>query len=144
MKMSSRFLVIVWLFVVLILTSSYSANLTSTKTISRIQLNHQAVFASTTLNNMKLGSINAVEAYAQGLRDGTLSHIINEIPYLSLLLGYYPDAFVMTDRESSTNGFGFVRASPQKFYYLHIGLLITFTNLCLMFSDVPKRFRFGY
>ena len=93
---------------------------------------------------MKLGSINAVEAYAQGLRDGTLSHIINEIPYLSLLLGYYPDAFVMTDRESSTNGFGFVRASPQKFYYLHIGLLITFTNLCLMFSDVPKRFRFGY
>ncbi|KAL0691788.1 hypothetical protein Bca4012_091467 [Brassica carinata] len=70
------------------------ANLTSTKTISRIQLNHQAVFASTTLNNMKLGSINAVEAYAQGLRDGTLSHIINEIPYLSLLLGYYPDAFM--------------------------------------------------
>ncbi|KAF8053267.1 hypothetical protein N665_1437s0003 [Sinapis alba] len=107
-KMSSRFLVIVWLFVVLILTSSYSANLTSTKTISRIQLNHQAVFASTTLNNMKLGSINAVEAYAQGLRDGTLSHIINEIPYLNLLLGYYPDAFVMTDRETSTNGFGFM------------------------------------
>ncbi|CAG7890800.1 hypothetical protein BRARA_A03780 [Brassica rapa] len=107
-KMSSRFLVIVWLFVVLILTSSYSANLTSTKTISRIQLNHQAVFASTTLNNMKLGSINAVEAYAQGLRDGTLSHIINELPYLNLLLGYYPDAFVMTDRESSTNGFGFM------------------------------------
>ncbi|XP_056851842.1 glutamate receptor 1.1-like isoform X2 [Raphanus sativus] len=107
-KMSSRFLVIVWLFVVLILTSSYSANLTSTKTISRIQLNHQAVFTSTTLNNMKLGSINAVEAYAQGLRDGTLSHVINEIPYLNLLLGYYPDAFVMTDRETSTNGFGFM------------------------------------
>lgn len=80
---------------------------------------------------MKLGSINAVEAYAQGLRDGTLSHVINEIPYLNLLLGYYPDAFVMTDRETSTNGFGFVRTSPQKFYYLHIGLLITFINLCL-------------
>ncbi|CAH2055138.1 unnamed protein product [Thlaspi arvense] len=106
-KMSSRFLVIVWVFVVLILTSSYSANLTSTKTISRIQLDHQAVFASTTLS-MKLGSINAVEAYAQGLRDGTLSHVINEIPYLSLLLGYYPDVFVMTDRETSTNGFGFM------------------------------------
>ncbi|CAH8305889.1 unnamed protein product [Eruca vesicaria subsp. sativa] len=107
-KMSSRFLVIVWLFVVLILTSSYSANLTSTKTISRIQLNHQAVFASTTLQNMRLGSIDEVETYAQALRDGTLSHIINEIPYLSLLLGYYPDAFVMTDRETSTNGFGFM------------------------------------
>ncbi|KAL0719961.1 hypothetical protein Bca4012_069285 [Brassica carinata] len=35
-----------------------------------------------------------IEAYAQGLRDGTLSHIINEIPYLNLLLGYYPDAFM--------------------------------------------------
>lgn len=62
------------------------------------------------LNSMKLGSINAVEAYAQGLRDGTLSHVINEIPYLSLLLGYYPDVFVMTDRETNTNGFGFVCA----------------------------------
>ncbi|XP_024014845.1 glutamate receptor 1.1 isoform X2 [Eutrema salsugineum] len=107
-KMSSRFLVIVWVFVVLILTSSYSANLTSTKTISSIQLNRHAVFASTTIKSMKLGSINAVEAYAQGLRDGTLSHVINEIPYLNLLLGYYPDVFVMTDRETNTNGFGFM------------------------------------
>ncbi|KFK37846.1 hypothetical protein AALP_AA3G036500 [Arabis alpina] len=106
-KMSSRFLVIVWIFVVLILTSSYSANLTSTKTISRIQLNHQSVLVFPT-KSMKLGSINAVEAYNQGLRDGTLSHVINEIPYLNLLVGYYPDVFVMTDRETNTNGFGFM------------------------------------
>ncbi|CAN8269692.1 unnamed protein product [Cochlearia groenlandica] len=107
-KMSSKFLVTVWVFVVLILTSSYSANLTSTKTISRIQLNHEAVFTSTTLNSMKLGSISAVEAYAEGLRDGTLTHVINEIPYLNLLVGYYPDVFAMTDRETNTNGFGFM------------------------------------
>lgn len=107
--MSSRFLVIVWVFVVLILTSSYSANLTSTKTISRMQLNHQMVFGgSTTSMTAKLGSINAVEAYAQLLRDGTLSHVINEIPYLSILIGNYPHDFVMTDRVTNTNGFGFV------------------------------------
>jgi ionotropic glutamate receptor len=108
-KMSSRFLVIVWVFVVLILTSSYSANLTSTKTISRMQLNHQMVFGgSTTSMTAKLGSINAVEAYAQLLRDGTLNHVINEIPYLSILIGNYPNDFVMTDRVTNTNGFGFM------------------------------------
>lgn len=138
--MSSKFLVIVWVFVVLILTSSYSANLTSTKTISRMQLNPQAVFVgSSTLNSMKLGSINAVEAYAQALRDGTLSHVINEIPYLSILIGNYPNDFVMTDRATNTNGFGFVCAFLLKLLLTSPLLL---TNLCFI-SDVPERFRFG-
>ncbi|KAF2537399.1 hypothetical protein F2Q70_00006734 [Brassica cretica] len=105
-KMSSRFLVIVWMFVVLILTASYSANLTSTKTISRIQLDNPLSFGP---SMMKISnSINAIEAYAQVLRDGTLSHVVDEIPYLNILLGQYPDVFAMTDREAITNGFGFM------------------------------------
>lgn len=143
--MSSKFLVIVWVFVVLILTSSYSANLTSTKTISRMQLNHQAVFGgSETLNSMKLGSINAVEAYAQVLRDGTLSHVINEIPYLSILIGNYPNEFVMTDRETNTNGFGFV-CVPLLKLLLFSPLFVTCSLLLIYvyISDVPERFRFG-
>ena len=108
-KMSSRFLVIVWMFVVLILTASYSANLTSTKTISRIQLDNQLSFGPSIL--MKISnSINAIEAYAKVLRDGTLTHVVGEIPYLNILLGQYPDVFAMTDREAITNGFGFVCA----------------------------------
>jgi len=133
--MSSRFLVIVWVFVVLILTSSYSANLTSTKTISRMQLNHQMVFGgSTTSMTAKLGSINAVEAYAQLLRDGTLNHVINEIPYLSILIGNYPNDFVMTDRVTNTNGFGFVCTlllKPLIFSPLFGYLFLLRTNLCL-------------
>ncbi|KAJ4882390.1 Glutamate receptor 1.1 [Raphanus sativus] len=105
-KMSSRFLVVVWMFVVLILTASYSANLTSTKTISRIQLDNQLSFGP---SNMKISnSINAIEAYAQLLRDGTVNHVVDEIPYLNILLGQYPDVFAMTDREAVTNGFGFM------------------------------------
>ncbi|KAL1211573.1 Glutamate receptor 1.1 [Cardamine amara subsp. amara] len=108
-KMSSRFLVIVWVFVVLILTSSYSANLTSTKTISRMQLNPQAVFGgSSGLKSMNIGASNVIEAYAEVLRNGTLSHVINEIPYLSILIGNYPNEFIMTDRMTNTNGFGFM------------------------------------
>lgn len=112
-KMSSRFLVVVWMFVVLILTASYSANLTSTKTISRIQLDNQLSFGP---SNMKISnSINAIEAYAQLLRDGTVNHVVDEIPYLNILLGQYPDVFAMTDREAVTNGFGFVCASSQNY-----------------------------
>ncbi|KAL0736647.1 hypothetical protein Bca4012_012857 [Brassica carinata] len=105
-KMSSRFLVIVWMFVVLILTASYSANLTSTKTISRIQLDNPLSFGPSAL--MISNSINAIEAYARVLRDGTVSHVVDEIPYLNILLGQYPDVFAMTDREAVTNGFGFM------------------------------------
>ncbi|CAN7069760.1 unnamed protein product [Brassica rapa subsp. trilocularis] len=105
-KMSSRFLVIVWMFVVLILTASYSANLTSTKTISRIQLDNPLSFGP---SMMKISnSVNAIEVYAQVLRDGTLSHVVDEIPYLNILLGQYPAVFAMTDREAITNGFGFM------------------------------------
>ena len=96
------------MFVVLILTASYSANLTSTKTISRIQLDNPLSFGP---SMMKISnSVNAIEAYAQVLRDGTLSHVVDEIPYLNILLGQYPDVFAMTDREAITNGFGFVCA----------------------------------
>ena len=92
----------------LILTASYSANLTSTKTISRIQLDNPLSFGP---SMMKISnSVNAIEVYAQVLRDGTLSHVVDEIPYLNILLGQYPAVFAMTDREAITNGFGFVCA----------------------------------
>lgn len=107
-RFSSRFLVIIWVFVVLILTSSYNANLTSTTTISRIQLDPHAGFGPPIIKNVKHKSIYAVEAYAQSLRDGTLSYVVEEIPYLNILLVQYPDIFAMVARDATTNGFGFM------------------------------------
>lgn len=110
-KMSSRFLVIVWVFVVLILTASYSANLTSTKTVSRFQLDglltNYASLRSTTTR------LITSEDYAQALLNGTISFVVDEIPYLSVFVGHYPGVFNMIDTASNSNGFGFVCASPN-------------------------------
>lgn len=112
-KMSSKFVVIVWVFVVLILTSSYSANLTSTKTISRIQfselLRNPSQYRMLSTNSTP----NTFDDYVQALRKGTISHFVSEIPYLNVFLGHYPGVFEMLGRDSTSNGFGFVCASPQ-------------------------------
>ncbi|KAH0873641.1 hypothetical protein HID58_071003 [Brassica napus] len=119
-KMSSRFLVIVWVFVVLILTASYSANLTSTKTVSRFQLDglltNYASLRSTTTR------LITSEDYAQALLNGTISFVVDEIPYLSVFVGHYPGVFNMIDTASNSNGFGFVCASPNLMFQRGSGL----------------------
>ena len=125
----------------LILTSSYNANLTSTTTISRIQLDPHAGFGPPIIKNVKHKSIYAVEAYAQSLRDGTLSYVVEEIPYLNILLVQYPDIFAMVARDATTNGFGFVCDSCQNSSFL--SLLFYSLLIYLSILDVPERFSFG-
>ncbi|KFK23755.1 hypothetical protein AALP_AAs74096U000400 [Arabis alpina] len=105
-KMSSRFLVIVWVFVVVILTASYGANLTTTITVSRIQLN-ELIIGPARLRAARTRMLNTHEDYAQALRNGTIGYIVDEIPYLSVL-GIYPGVFNLIARNSVTNGFGFM------------------------------------
>ncbi|CAH2047870.1 unnamed protein product [Thlaspi arvense] len=106
-KMSSRFLIIVWTFVVLILTSKYIANLTSTKTISGIQLS--PMFTSpAAIGVYRTNILHNFEDIAQALRNGTISYVVAEVPYLSVLVGKYPGVFNMVARESTSNGFGFM------------------------------------
>lgn len=114
--MSSRFLVIVWVFVVLILTSSYSANLTSTKTISRIQISQ--LVSPEKVEVYRRNILYNFEDNAQALRNGTISYVAAETPYLLVLLGQYPGVFNMLVKESGGNGFGFVCASLQNSKFL--------------------------
>ncbi|VVB09497.1 unnamed protein product [Arabis nemorensis] len=107
-KMSSRFLVIVWVFVVLILTASYSANLTTTKTVSRIQLNELAITNPAEFRAVRTRFLNTYEDYVQALRNGTINYVVDEIPYLKVFLENYPGLFDLIDRKSVTNGFGFM------------------------------------
>ncbi|KAG7588966.1 Ionotropic glutamate receptor [Arabidopsis suecica] len=107
-KMSSKFVVIVWVFVVLILTSSYSANLTSTKTISRIQYSELLRNPSQYRMLRTNSTLNTFDDYVQALRDGTISYLISEIPYLNVFLGHYPGVFEMLGRDTTSNGFGFM------------------------------------
>ncbi|KAL0866569.1 hypothetical protein Bca101_045687 [Brassica carinata] len=74
----------------------------------RRQLDPHAGFGPPIIKNVKHKSIYAVEAYAQALRDGTLSYVVEEIPYLNILLVQNPDIFAMVARDATTNGFGFM------------------------------------
>ncbi|KAK1567786.1 hypothetical protein Q3G72_016622 [Acer saccharum] len=125
----SKFVVIIWVFVVLILTSSYRATLTSMLTIQQIQLGsndyvgfHSFVIATSniTFDNSRLKEFNSPEEYADALSKGSekggVSAILDEIPYVKIFLAHYPAHYTMVVpiNPPSTNGFGFAfpKGSP--------------------------------
>ncbi|KAJ9565145.1 hypothetical protein OSB04_001111 [Centaurea solstitialis] len=125
----SRFVVIVWLFVVLVLTSSYTATLSSLLTIQQIQLaskrnligyahSFQLGDVRSFTPGTRLESYITLEAYAndlsRGSKKGGVDAIIDEIPYIKAFLAEYRSGYSMTISEATTNGFGFAfaRGSP--------------------------------
>ncbi|TVU28854.1 hypothetical protein EJB05_20389, partial [Eragrostis curvula] len=136
----SRFVVIIWVFVVLILTSSYTASLTSMLTVQKLQptvtdireLQRRGVvigyqdgsFIKDTLkkwgfqeSNMR--NYSTAEQYAEALTkgpaNGGVAAVFDEIPYLKLFLSQYCDGYTMAGPIYKTDGFGFVfpRGSPM-------------------------------
>ncbi|XP_023642372.1 glutamate receptor 1.2 isoform X2 [Capsella rubella] len=118
----SRFVVTVWVFVVLILVTSYTATLTSMMTVQQIRFNSNedyvghlsgshianAALTNSSLRAMKLLGLNTSEDYAQALLNKTVTYIVSELPYLKVVLGEYPGHFLMVKTQSTTNGFGFM------------------------------------
>lgn len=128
----SRFVVIIWLFVVLILTSSYTASLTSMLTVQRLQ--STATSVQDLLRNgdyvgYQKGSIveywleemgfhkenllgySTMEEYAdalwRGSDNGVVSAIFDEIPYLKVFLSKYCEGYTMVGPTYRLGGFGF-------------------------------------
>ncbi|KAJ0053036.1 hypothetical protein Pint_03107 [Pistacia integerrima] len=128
----SRFVVIVWVFVVLILTSSYTATLTSMITVQQIQLNSKenyigyqtdssitrGVISNLNFTNSNLRPFCSPEEYAnalsRGSKKGGVSAIIDEIPYIKIFLAKYSADYAMIGSTSTTNGFAFAfrKGSP--------------------------------
>ncbi|KAL3744058.1 hypothetical protein ACJRO7_013328 [Eucalyptus globulus] len=122
----SKVVVIVWLFVVLILTSSYTANLSSILTVHQLQSMPKGESIVLPFNSpadqkflidlpfKKHSSypLRKVEDYANALRDesrkGGISAIIDEIPYVKLFLSKYSDQYTTVETSLyGTEGFGF-------------------------------------
>ncbi|XP_068328633.1 glutamate receptor 1.2-like [Pyrus communis] len=116
----AKFVVIIWVFVVLILTSSYTATLASMMTVKQIQLNsgnyigYQS-FTKVIENSSRFKSIRVygtIEEYAdalsRGSKHGGVSAIVDEVPYIKAFLAKYSADYSMIKTESITNGFGFV------------------------------------
>ncbi|KAF3796308.1 Glutamate receptor 2-7 [Nymphaea thermarum] len=135
----ARFVVIVWVFVVLILTSSYTASLTSILTFQQLRPTVTSIqslvrngdyigylegsFVPSLLERMnvdksKLREYSTAEQYKEGLTRGSggggVSAIVDEIPYIKLFLAKYCTGFSMVGPTYKTGGFGFVfpKGSP--------------------------------
>ncbi|XP_077231201.1 glutamate receptor 2.9-like [Tasmannia lanceolata] len=125
----SRVVIVVWLFVVLILTSSYTASLTSMLTVQRLQPTVDDI-ESLRRNNAMVGcagglvqkyledvlqfssknikKISSADDYPEELRSGKIAAAFLEIPYLKVFLAKYCKGFTMTGPTYSLGGFGFV------------------------------------
>ncbi|KAH0750941.1 hypothetical protein KY290_030173 [Solanum tuberosum] len=131
----TRFVLIVWVFVVLVLTSSYTASLSSMLTVQQLQpandlINnggyvgyHKGSFVKYFLMRMqfdssKLRSYSTLEEYndalSRGSKNGGVSAIIDELPYLTLFLNKYCRKYIMVGQTYKSDGFGFAlpEASP--------------------------------
>ncbi|KAL0370949.1 UNVERIFIED_CONTAM: Glutamate receptor 1.4 [Sesamum angustifolium] len=129
---ASRFVVSVWLFVVLILTSSYIANLSSLLTVAQIKSAKEGYIGYTThslvrgfvvknnlnFNDSRLKPFQSQREYDEALRKGSkkggVDAIIEEIPYIKILIENYPTQYTMIEFSWSTGGFGFAftKGSP--------------------------------
>ncbi|CAH8362104.1 unnamed protein product [Eruca vesicaria subsp. sativa] len=118
----SRFVVTVWVFAVVILTTSYTATLTSMMTMQQIRFNSNknhvghllgsriamAAFATPSIQIMCKKGVNSSEEYAKLLLNKTATFVVDELPYLRVILGENPGKFFMVKTQSTTNGFGFM------------------------------------
>ncbi|KAJ0030053.1 hypothetical protein Pint_12579 [Pistacia integerrima] len=128
----ARFVVIVWCFVVLILTQSYTASLTSLLTVQRLQPTvsdvtelikrgenvgfKQGSFVLGILKelgfkekNLRVyGSVEECDAlFKNGTANGGIAAAFDEVPYINLFLGKYCSKYTMVEPTFNTDGFGF-------------------------------------
>ncbi|XP_064938921.1 glutamate receptor 2.1-like [Musa acuminata AAA Group] len=135
----SRIVVIIWVFVVLILTSSYTASLTSMLTVQQLQptvtdlheLQNNGEYVGYPVNSFVKGllmqlnfdekrmrgysySNEYVEALKKGSHSGGVAAIVHEIPYIKQFLSKYCKGYTMVGPIYKTAGFGFVfpKGSP--------------------------------
>ncbi|RLM87521.1 glutamate receptor 2.8-like [Panicum miliaceum] len=131
----SRFVVVVWVFVVLILQSSYTASLTSMLTVPQLEpaigdyaslwrgadkvgiMNNSYTRASMTKSGFpqsRLEPYSASHSFHEALLNGTIGAIVDETPYLRIFLRAYCDNFTKTAQTNKTGGFGFAfpKGSP--------------------------------
>nr|XP_029118700.1 glutamate receptor 2.2 [Elaeis guineensis] len=129
----SRLVIIIWVFVVLVLTSSYTANLASMLTVQQLQpavtdvyelLKNgdyvgysrgsfiEDVLKQLNFDKSKIRAYDSPEEYAQALlkgsKNGGVAAIVDEIPYITEFLAKHCPDYTMVGPIIKTAGFGFV------------------------------------
>lgn len=107
----------------LIISSSYTATLSSLLTLERIKfakgdylgyryISEGVVFNNTNFVDVRLRRYHSPEDYREALSRGSdkggVGGIIDEIPYLKCFLAKYPSEYALVGTAPTTNGFAFV------------------------------------
>ncbi|GLT29238.1 hypothetical protein SLA2020_041170 [Shorea laevis] len=130
-----RVVLIIWLFVVLIINSSYTASLTSFLTVQQLSSPISGIDTLITSNERigfqvgsfaenymieelnipksRLIALGSPEAYAVALENGTVAAVVDERPYIDLFLSDHCE-FSVRGQEFTKSGWGFAfpRDSP--------------------------------
>ena len=129
----ARFVVIIWCFVVLILTQSYTASLTSLLTVEKLQptvtdinellkKGEKVGFPHDSFVKGILKGLNFAESqlisyrspeelhdlFVKGSANDGIAAALDEIPYLKLFLAKYCGKYTTVEPTFKTDGFGFV------------------------------------
>ncbi|CAO2814379.1 unnamed protein product [Amaranthus hypochondriacus] len=135
-----RFVLLIWLFVVLIINSSYTASLTSILTVQQLSSRIEGIDSLTSGNDpigiqdgsfardylvrelniaeSRIKNLKDQEAYADALqrgpKNGGVAAIVDELPYVQVLLSYSNCNVQIVGQEFTKSGWGFAfqRDSP--------------------------------
>ncbi|KAF7120333.1 hypothetical protein RHSIM_Rhsim13G0183800 [Rhododendron simsii] len=117
----ARIVVVVWLFLALVLTQSYTANLASMLTVSRLrpklwspetvgvdENTFMPNYARRTLNYTKVIPIEGEDEYLKQFKNGNISAAFLENPYAKAFVNKNCRDFTLIPTRYSFGGFGFV------------------------------------
>ncbi|XP_062193183.1 glutamate receptor 2.8-like [Phragmites australis] len=133
----SRLVVIVWVFVLLVITSSYTANLSSILTVQQLQPTvtdvhellrkgeyvgyHKGSYVRDLLEALGFDRRNIrayetsddfIDALSKGSKNGGISAVIHEVPYIKIFLADHCKGYTMVGPIYKSEGFGF--AFPKR------------------------------
>jgi ionotropic glutamate receptor len=129
----SRLVVIVWVFVLLVITSSYTANLSSILTVQQLQPTvtdvhellrkgeyvgyHNGSYVVDLLEELGFDRRNIrayntpddfADALSRGSKNGGIAALIHEVPYIKIFLAENCKGYTMVGPIYKSEGFGFV------------------------------------
>ena len=138
----SKIVLIIWMYVVLVLQSSYTASLTSMLTVKHLRPTakdfHELIYRGENVGYLqssftrqllldqnftvdKLKPFRSpqeyLEALSKGTKNGGVGAIIDEIPYLKLFLKDYCQNYTMAGNPYKAGGFAFVSPFPIIFIF---------------------------
>lgn len=132
----TRLVVILWLFVVLIITQSYTASLASLLTVQELKpsvndinlllkngenIGYQGgsfvyeILKSLKFDDSQLKTYESAEElhelFVKGSMNGGISAAVDETPYIKVFLAQYCSQYTTTEPTFKADGFGFVSSS---------------------------------